>query len=219
MNDQYDVKRVLQVIAETDRPATSPAADLARAQEAGRTRNRFRLGLAGLAVASVVGVGTVLVATDDPATPDVTASDPTAPGSVASGSGRGVRLVAATFDATPYTFDLTPQGWSVQGQNAFHVTIAPDDGSTSDLHDDFEGKLVIMFDANPPGGRAVDVDGRRFWITGDSGYTTISTRTTTGEPAGAVRIQYPDDAGWDEDTMLAFTASVHVGDGARHGLG
>ena len=127
--------------------------------------------------------------------------------------------MAATFDAAPYTFDLTPKGWAVQGQDEFGVTIAPTDGSVSDSPYDFEGKLVIMFDPRPPGGRAVDLDGRRFWITGDSGYTTISTRTLPGEPDGAVRIQYPDDTGWTEDTMLAFTASVHVGEGAEHGLG
>ncbi|MFC6343613.1 hypothetical protein ACFP8W_16625, partial [Nocardioides hankookensis] len=131
----------------------------------------------------------------------------------------GVELVAKTFDATPYTFDLTPKGWSVQAQQPTAVTIVPDDGSTSDDPNVFVGKLVILFDANPPSGRAVDQDGRRFWVSGDSGYTTLATRSAPGEPAGVVRIQYPKGAGWDEASMVDFLGSVHVGPGARHGLG
>lgn len=214
----HDLKRALALAASTERSSPDPADDLARARTArtARTRQRVRVGLSGLAVVAVVGVGA-----------SVAVSGREAPAGPSAGNGatsspqtpEGVQLVAATFDAPPYTFDLTPQGWSVQGQNAFGVTIAPEDGSTTDMPDDFEGKLVIMFDARPPGGRAVDLDGRTFWITGDSGYTTISTRTAAGEPEGAVRIQYPDDTGWTEDTMLAFTASVHVGDDARYGGG
>ncbi len=130
-----------------------------------------------------------------------------------------MQLVAATFDADPYTFDLTPAGWHVQSQNAFAVTIAPDDGSTSDSPDVFIGKLVILFDQNPLSGTSVDVDGRRFWLHSDSDYTTISTATRPDEPPGAVRIQYPDDAGWTRESMLAFLGSVHVGPGALPGLG
>lgn len=216
----HDLKQALHLAAMTSRPAPDPAADLARARAAGtaRSRRRVRAGLSGLAAVTVLGVGTAAVLSG-PGTTDQPSAGPSSIPKPSTKAPGGVQLVAATFDATPYTFDLTPQGWSVQGQNEFGVTIAPDDGSTSDIPDDFTGKLVIMFDARPPGGRAVDLDGRRFWITGDSGYTTISTRTLAGEPDGAVRIQYPDDAGWTEDTMLAFTASVHVGDGARHGQG
>lgn len=224
MSDSYDLKRALKLVADVERAPSEPFDDLARVQAAARsrTRRRVRLGLGALAVTSVMGVGAGLIVSGDPTPPDAPATGDTSPGATSGStivSTTGVQLVAETFDAAPYTFDLTPQGWSVQGQNAFGVTIAPDDGSTSDHPDDFEGKLVIMFEANPPGGRAVDVDGRQFWITGDSGYTTISTRTLAGEPAGAVRIQYPDNAGWDEESMLAFTASVHVGDGAKHGQG
>lgn len=224
MTDAHDLKHALQLVADIERAPAEPYDDLARVQAAARsrTRRRVRLGLGALAVTSVMGVGAGLIVSGEPTPPGASASLDSSPGTPADSrtvSTAGVELVAETFDATPYTFDLTPQGWSVQGQNAFGVTIAPDDGSVSDHPDDFEGKLVIMFEANPPGGRSVELDGRQFWITGDSGYTTISTRTIGGEPAGAVRIQYPDDTGWDEDTMLAFTASVHVSDGARHGQG
>ncbi|WP_134767042.1 hypothetical protein [Nocardioides sp. 1609] len=220
---EHDLKRALGLAASTGRSAPDPADDLARARTArtARSRQRVRVGLSSLAVVAVVGVGATVAVTgqDSPAGPSADSSDTSSPGASdapgAPDAQGGVQLVAAKFDATPYTFDLTPQGWSVQGQNAFGVTIAPEDGSVSDHRDDFEGKLVIMFEARPPGGRPVDLDGRRFWITGDSGYTTISTWTVAGEPHGAVRLQYPDDTGWTEETMLAFTASVHVGDGAQ----
>ncbi|WP_137294973.1 hypothetical protein [Nocardioides dongxiaopingii] len=217
---EHDLKRALSLAAATGGSAPDPADDLARARTArtARTRQRVRVGLSGLAVLAIVGVGTTVAVTgqDAPSGPSAGSSNTPSPGAPGTPStAGGVQLVAAELDATPYTFDLTPQGWSVQGQNAFGVTIAPDDDSVSDHPDDFEGKLVIMFEARPAGGRQVEVDGRTFWITGDSGYTTISTRTAADEPEGAVRLQYPDDTGWTEDTMLAFTASVHVGEGAE----
>jgi hypothetical protein len=203
MAPTHDLKRALQAVAETDRPEHDPTDDLARAREAARARGRrrFRVGLAGVASVAVLAVGTVTVLDRDPA------PDP------------GVHLVAERLDATPYTFDLTPKGWSVQAQTPTAVTIVPDDGSTSSSPDDFRGKLVIMFDANEPDGRVIDQDGRRFWSRGDSDYTTVATRTVAGEPAGVVRIQYPDDAGWDLASMVDFLASVHVGPGARLGVG
>ncbi|CAI9418917.1 hypothetical protein [Nocardioides sp. T2.26MG-1] len=209
MTPTHDLKDALGLVAETGRPVPDPGDDLARAQGAARarTRRRFRVGLAGLAVVSVLGVGsaTLLDGTDQRTTQ-------VSPG--------GVQLVAERFDAAPYSFDLTPRGWSVQGQRPQTVTIAPDDGSTSSHPDDFVGKLVIMFDANPPDGREVEHDGRTFWVSDSGGgYTTMATRTRGDEPAGVVRIQYPRDAGWDEDSMLAFLASVHVGDTAQLGMG
>lgn len=211
MSPTHDLKHALQSAAETDRPAVDPADDLARALAAAsaRTRRRFRVGLAGVASVAVLAVGAAVLVDRESAGPGVTAP------STAS----AVDLVSETFEATPYTFDLTPKGWSVQAQNAFAVTIVPDDGSTSSNPDDFAGKLVIMFDANRPTGDVVDADGRRFWVSGDSGYTTLATRTLGGEPAGVVRIQYPSGAGWDEASMVAFLASVHVGPGARLGHG
>ena len=204
-----DLKRLLEPAAETTRAPVDPMVDLARAQRAARARHarRFRLGAVTVAVLTVAAIGLGGVGGAD--RPDRPAPE----------AASEVRLVSATFDADPYTFDLTPTGWHVQSQNAFAVTIAPDDGSTSDDPDVFIGKLVIMFDQNPLSGTVVDLDGRRFWVHGDSEYTTISTATRPDEPPGAVRIQYPDDAGWTRASMLAFLGSVHVGPGALPGLG
>lgn len=210
-----DLKRLLGVAVSTDRPARDPEidvmADLTRARTAARDRRarRLRMGTSALALGAMAAVGLTQVA-----------GQPDRPGGSTSASADGrVHLVAATFDADPYTFDLTPKGWHVQAQSPFGVTIAPDDGTTSEDPDDFAGKLVILFDANPPDGRYVVDEGRGFWVSRDSGYTTIATRARAGEPAGVVRVQYPDDSGWTRPTMLRFLGSVHVGAGARHGQG
>lgn len=199
-----DLKRALHTVAGADRPAADPAADLARARTAARARSRrrFRLALSGVTAAVVLAVGAA-VALDQ--RQDEQPS--------------GVQLVAEPFEATPYTFDLTPEGWSVQAQQPTAVTIVPDDGSTSDEPNDFRGKLVILFDTNPPAGPDLEHDGRRYWVSKSPGYYTVATRSRAGEPAGVVRIQYPSGTGWDLDAMLEFLASVHVGPGARHGVG
>ena len=202
-----EIKDLLDLAAEAERPAVDPLADLARGRSAhrARTRKRVRTGLTGFALAAVLGVGAVGVIGD---------GHPDAPAAAS-----GVKLVADEFEATPYTFDLTPVGWSVQGQNPYAVTIAPDDGTTSTNPDVFVGKLVILFDTNPPDGQRTTYEGRALWVSADSGYVTMATRSRSGEPAGVVRIQYPRKAGWSETSMEAFLASVHVGDSARHGMG
>lgn len=205
-----DLKRALLTVADGERPAADPAADLARARSAARARSRrrLRLALSGATTAAVlaVGAGAVLQGDGGPARPATTRAV-------------GVELVAEPFEAAPYTFDLAPAGWSVQAQQPTAVTIAPDDGSVSEEPDDFRGKLVILFDANPPDGRVLDRDGRRFWISDDAGHTTVATRSRPGDPEGVVRIQYPSGTGWDLDAMVEFLAGVHVGPGARHGVG
>ncbi|WP_307828103.1 SigE family RNA polymerase sigma factor [Nocardioides sp. SYSU D00038] len=211
-----DLHRTLDLAAGTGGDAPAADADLARARQAlvHRRRRRYTGGLAALALVAVGSVGvTVAVSNDDPAGP--AATPPTTP----PAADPGVRLVAESFDAAPYTFGLTPEGWSVQASNDFGVVIAPDDGSVDDNPDSFLGKLVVMFDANPLGDGRVEHDGRTFSIRGDSDHTTISTRTLPGEPEGVVRIQYPDSAGWSEESMLDFLGSVHVGEGARQSVG
>jgi len=208
-----DVKQLLEVAATLPRSSVDPADDLrrARASSRARTGRRLRLGSAGLALAAVVAVGLGEVATDP---------GPSGPGPSASPEAfADVRLVAGELDADPYTFAMVPQGWSVQSQNPYAVTIAPDDGTTSASPDDFRGKLVILFDQNPPNGDYVSNDGRDFWISVSSDYVTVATVTRGDEPPGVVRIQYPADAGWSHASMLEFLGSVHVGPGALPGQG
>lgn len=204
--------------------ASAPADDLGRARTAltRRRRRRYSLALAGVATSAVLAVGVTAVVSADPGpTGNGDSAESVAPDapSTTSDDAGGVRLVAETLEAGPYTFDQTPQGWVVEHVGPFGVTISPDDGSVDPDPSVFTGKLVIMFDTNPLGGNQLVVDGRTFASTGDSGYTTISTPTQAGEPTGVVRVQFPDDAGWTQDVMIDFLASVHVGAGAQPGLG
>lgn len=202
-----DLRHALESVADAERVPVDPAADLARARAAAgaRTRRRFRIGLTGLTTAAVVAVGAALVADRAPSDEATPTAD--------------VELVAEPFEATPYTFDLTPEGWSVQAQRPSAVTIGPDDRSTSSNPDDFRGKLVILFDTNQPTGRELHFDKRTFWVSSNSDYTTLATITRGDEPPGVVRIQYPTGTGWDLKSMVAFLGSVHVGPGAQWGLG
>ncbi|HEX3929459.1 MAG TPA: hypothetical protein VHW64_02055 [Nocardioides sp.] len=222
MDDPTRVKRAFERALPDATAPSDPQADLARARDAvrARTRRRVKTGLGALAVVLVAGVG--VAGALDRATPDQTAGqDPAGHSTANTATDRDtpITLLATRFHARPYSFGLTPKGWSVQARTPYLVTIVPDGGSTSPDPDVFIGKLVITFDHNRLGGRRVR--GGHRWVAYhvDAGYTTMSMRTTSGEPAGVVRIQYPDDAGWDHSTMERFLLSIHVGPGARPSLG
>jgi hypothetical protein len=189
-------------------------ADLTRGHRAlSRTRRRrASVGLACVAAAGVVGVGVVRhIGADDSPQLAIDRHPDHAQTS-------GISFLAQPLEAGPYTFDSTPDGWEVQGVSPSAVTIAPV-GFADQEPNSYLGKLVIMFDGNPLSGERVELDGRTFWVHGDSGYTTIATPTLQGEPAGHVLIQFPDDTGWTRDSMLQFLAGVHVGEGAQQGVG
>jgi hypothetical protein len=211
MDDPARVKRALERVLPEGPAAPDPYLDLQRARTArrDRSRRRVRTGLGALALVMVAGVGVAGVL-DRAGRPD--ASTPSA-------SAGPIELLAKTLHAKPYSFDLTPTGWSVQAQSPYAVTIVPDDGSTSDDPYVFIGKLVITFDQNRPSGQPVAGSGPRVWVRVDSAYTTMSMRSSAGARVGVVQIQYPDDAGWDRPTMVRFLRSVHVGAGARPSLG
>ena len=197
-------------------PAAAPVdvrGDLTRGHRAlARTRRRRgAAALVGVAAAGVVGVGTARFT--DPGDEGVAADDTSA-----HGGSTGITFLAQPFEAGPYTFDQTPEGWEVQGADAYAVTIAPI-GFPDQEPLSFAGKLVILFDGNRPSGSPIDYHGRTFWIGGSNGSSTIATRTHRNEPRGVVSVQYPNDAGWTRDTMLAFLAGVHVGPDAQPGLG
>jgi hypothetical protein len=198
-------------------PVTAPVdahADLTRGHRAlSRTRRRrAAAGLIGVAAAGVVGVGIARVTDPD----GQVAADNTP---TRHQKDTGITFLAQPFEAGPYTFDQTPEGWEVQGANATAVTIAPI-GFPDQQPLSFVGKLVIMFDGNPVGrGDEVDIGGRTFVVSQSQDYTTIATSTRPDEPTGVVRIQYPSDTGWTRDNMLLFLAGVHVGAGAQQGLG
>jgi hypothetical protein len=198
-------------------PTVAPVdahADLARGRRAlSRTRHRRgALGLACVAAAGVVGVGAPRlgdrgsdVAADSPADTTPSVATPWAP--------PGPDLTAG-----PYTFPAIPQGWEIQGHRAQVVTIAPV-GFADQEPLSFAGKLVIMYDQNPPAGQRVERDGRTFFVDASGDTASVAVRTRAGEPDGEVVIQYPTSTGWTVDDMIAFLAGVQVGPGALPGLG
>jgi hypothetical protein len=207
-------------------PAPDVTGDLARGRRAlARTRRRRgAAGLLGVAAASVVGVGAVRYA-DGPASaprvvevPEDVKDDATTP-ATQDASPTGVQLLAQPFEAGPYTFATTPEGWYVQGAYPQGVTIAPEGADLNPSPYSFEGKLVIMLDGHRPFGEPVTFAGREFWVRSSSGYTTIETLTRPGEPEGKLSVQFPVDTGWAEATMFEFLASVEVGPGAVQGIG
>lgn len=209
-----DLHRFLTLAAGPgESPASEPTGDLPRARQALRLRRRrrFRWAVSGLSSVAVVAVLVAGALGDDA---------PAGPGQRHSVTGDRVALVAGPLEVAPYVFDRVPEGWEVQGQSPSALTIAPSDGSVSEEPNDFVGKLVVMFDRQGLYGDPVEHDGRTFHVAaGGDGYTTVSVRTTAGEPAGVVRVQYPDDAGWEVAQMLDFLAGVTVTGQARPGVG
>lgn len=215
---QPDITAALRLAAGPDlddRPEPDAAADLTRARTAVRRRfqRRLRAGTVAAAVLVVTAVGLGQSLRDDGSSPPSAS-----PGGTSAAA--GIRLVAADLEADPYRFGVVPAGWSVQSLTPYSVTIAPDDGSAPGNGDVFIGKLVILYDQNPLGSGRTAVDGGQdVYVSSDSGYTQIARRTRPGEPVGVVRVQYPNDTGWTRATMLRFLDGVHVGPGARPGLG
>lgn len=218
MND-IDLNDLLATASRSGGPDGADAfdarADLTRGRRAlARVRRRrAAAGVATLAVAGAVGAGAVRTLSGDKQQDPVTAEhrEPT----------DQIRLVSQPLEAGPYTFDKTPEGWRDlnYAHPEFAVVIGRATGNQDPEH--FIGKLVIMMSTNPPAGEQVEYDGRTYWVHGDGGgdHTRITTMTRNGEPEGALEIQFPNDAGWSQETMLEFLSTVKVGAAAQPGVG
>jgi hypothetical protein len=208
MTDLTDLLDRASDLGETPMPIDD---DLARGHAALR-RQRRRRGLVAVGSACAVGV---LAGLAGPAILDRDSGPNT---TVTEGGQIDPALFAANESAGPYTFGKLPKGWEVQGEFPQGVTIA-EIGDDDQEPLSFLGKLVIMYDQNPPSGDRILSNGREFYSRGDSDHHTVSVRTRDGEPDGMVSVQYPDSAGWSVDTMIEFLDAVQVGEGAQPGLG
>ncbi len=121
-------------------------------------------------------------ATPPPPTVDTSGADPEPePGAPVTGS------------AAPTYFDVppAPAGFELQGNSPYGVTWARPGDTT--VPEDFEGKVVLMFEANPPSGTEAG-RGRPHGLglhRGGGDYTTVSVRTRAGEPRGLLVLQFP----------------------------
>lgn len=215
-----DLNDLLTTASRTDgTDAFDARADLARGRRAlARTRRRRAAGgVLTFAVAGVVGT----TAVRQYAAPEKEQTPATAEHRDSKESTDKIRLVSQTLEAGPYTFDKTPEGWRDlnYAHPEFAVVIGRAAGNQDPEH--FIGKLVIMMSTNPPAGEQVEYDGRTYWVHDDGGgdHTRITTMTRPGEPEAALEIQFPNDAGWSQETMLEFLSTVKVGATAQPGVG
>ena len=194
-------------------PAGAPLdahADLTRGHRAlARTRRRRAAGgLLGVAAAGVVGVGVVRVAGPDRrrrGRQDLESSPRRRPASRSSPS---------RSRPVPTRSTRRPRAGRSRAPTR-RASPSPRSASPTRSPTSFVGKLVILFDGNPLSGEQVELDGRTFWVRGNSGYTTIATphaaRRARRERADPV--PRPTPAG-PATRCWTFLAGVHVGDGA-----
>jgi hypothetical protein len=225
-----DIKELLDRTArsvDVTPSAETVEADLRRGRAALARRRRgwaIRFFVAG-AVAAVV-IGTTIVAGNlggtqeiigPPPSPRIDANESSEPDL----GGIPVRLVAYDGDQLDgFIVDQVPQGWFLQGSNAFSLTIAPQGDTTSP--DGFVGKLVVMLLSSDapqelPNGEPVKV----------GEYDGV---VTPGPPADT--LYYEDDAGhfvqiqawratlgWTNEQLASFAEGVQVTSDAQAGVG
>ena len=181
----------------------------------------LRRGVAGLGVAALVGV-VVVQGLDDSSAPKAGKDDGDKTSQSPTNDGR-IELMSKELAAGVYTFGLTPKGWKFQGETPYAALIIPEEGKVGESLDDYEGKILVsLVSADEPfpneGDDKVTVDGRDFYLRGDSGYTTVTTQPVEGNPI-PVHIQFPPNTPWDRDAMIEFVGSVRVSDDAQQGVG
>ena len=116
--------------------------------------------------------------------------------------------------------DQVPQGWFLQGSNAFRLTIAPQGDTTSP--DAFEGKLVVMLLSSSapqklPHGDPVEVNGNDGVVAQGPPAATLTYQDEAGH---FVQIQAWQSAlGWTDEQLVSFAEGVHVTSDAQAGVG
>ena len=147
MNEIKDALERTSRSAEVAPSNETVEADLERGRVAlARRRRRRTIGLGIAGITAVVVAAAAIVAGNLGGTPDETRSSAaprTGGHASAPAQGSSVRLVAYHGDQLEgFIVDRVPEGWFLQGSNAFRLTVAPQGDTTSP--DDFEGELVVM---------------------------------------------------------------------------
>jgi hypothetical protein len=198
--------------------AETVEADLRRGRIALARRRRglaIRLFVAGAVAVALVGA----VALDGERAPDSRIV-------VDQGSGpdRGtpVRLVAYEGEQLDgFIVDEVPEGWYLQGSNAFRLTIAPQGDTTSP--DDFVGKLVVKLLSSsapqelPKEGDSVKVGDQEGVISHGPPADTLTYEDDAGH---FVQIQaWSAPLGWSDEQLISFAEGVQVTSHAQPGVG
>lgn len=206
---------VRDLLSETARSAVrTPSsetieADVLRGRAALKRRRRARaigLSVAGMLAAAAV-VGTTVVTGDW--------------GGSRLNDGTPIHLVAYHEEQLEgFIVEQLPEGWYLQGSNAFRLTIASRGDTTSP--DAFTGKLVVMLlsasaPQELPEGDRVKVGERDGVVT----HTPEADILTYVDDAGhLVQIQaWREALGWTSEQLVRFAEGVEVTTHARAGVG
>jgi hypothetical protein len=189
-------------------------ADVARGRRALR-RRRARQAVAGSAFAAVALATAVALGTSGLSP----ARHPGPP--AASDTGHATKLVAYTGEQPEgYTLDKVPDGWEVQGVDAYALVLAPKGIADRDPGS-FVGKIAIMLqsqdDHSTPVGTPVRIgDKPGVLVNQDGAGFTLFVK----QPSGVyLLIQVWDGLGWGEREIVEFAAGVHVHADAKRGRG
>ena len=177
-----------------------------RAALARRRRGRvIRLWIASMAVAAAL-VGATVVAPHERSGPE---------------EGTPVRLVAYHGEQLEgFVVDQVPDGWYLQGSNAFRLTIAPQGDSTSP--DSFSGKLVVMLLSSSasqrlPVGEPVRVGEHDGVVTHLPEADTLTYEDGAGH---LVQVQaWRSALQWTNEQLTRFAEGVQVTADAQAGVG
>ena len=202
-------------------------ADLRRGRAALARRRRARvtrLSVVGTVAAAAL-VGTTIVAGTLGGTDETTgpASSPRSGVNQGSGPVHGtpIRLVAYDGDQLEgFIVSQVPDGWYLQGSNAFRLTVAPQGDTTSP--DSFVGKLVVMLLSSSvpqelPEGEPVQVGEYDGVVTHQTEADTLTYEDNAGH---FIQIQaWRAPLGWTNEQLARFAEGVRVTSQAQPGVG
>jgi hypothetical protein len=220
-----DIKELLDRAAhsvEATPSAETVEVDLRRGKQALAERRRsraIRLSLAGpLAAAALIGA--VLVASPG-GEEETTGPEPGIGAGQVPANDTPVRLVAYDGEQLQgFVVDQIPDGWQLQGSNAFRLTIAPLGDTTSP--DSFVGKLVVMLLSSSvhqklPEGEPVQVGGQNGVVTHANEADTLTYEDGAGH---LVQVQaWRSALGLSNDQLARFAEGVQVTADAQAGVG
>lgn len=224
MSDVRDMLERTVPSAEATPSDETVEADLRRGRAAMTRRRVVRFSVAGL-IAVVVVAGTAVVVGNQGhssyrVTPPAGQKHHQTQGT-GTVAGAPVRLVAYHGDQPKgFTVAQIPDGWFLQGTNAFSLTVAPN-GDTSSP-DAFVGKLVVTLLSKSAPQKLPDGD--PVTVNGHDGVVS------PGPPADV--LTYQDDAGhfvqvqawtsalhWTDEQLVSFAEGVQVTAEAQQGVG
>ncbi|NLT57100.1 MAG: hypothetical protein GXX79_21570 [Actinomycetales bacterium] len=186
--------------------AVDPAPDLAR----GRARlHRRRTAVLSGTAAVAVTLGVAPLAANLGNAPPTSGHEASTRSTTASLE--PIALVAYTGEQAPgYRVAEVPQGWVVQGGDAYKLTIGLE-GTEDTEPDSFLGKIVVMLQSRdagePTGGVAQPVDGRPGWLVVEGPTQMLTYRDADGR---WMVVQAPVSLGWDGARLARFAAGVEV---------